>query len=90
MEVGHQLQPGILDALAEGFDVVEVLTYSLVAAIGVDKQSDTHGVLSLFAEEGQHVGNRIAVLILIQLIFRMLLGFTAGLILNVRAGILLY
>ena len=56
VEVEHQLQPGILDLLAQLFHIVEILSHALTfmrcwGAARVDKQPDTHSVHTLFFQE---------------------------------------
>ena len=66
MEVEQQRHAGILDALAQGFDIGKVLTYSLIAVLRrVNKQPDTHGVQPFLTEKRKDILNGLSAFILI-------------------------
>ena len=64
MEIEQQGKSRILDTLAQGLRVIQVLTYRLVAVSrGVYKQADAHGIQPLLLEKGNDIIHALSVLV---------------------------
>ena len=68
VEVEHELQACVLDALAEFLHVFQILAHALPFCLvsgqtGIHEESHAHGVQPLFLQEAQHVADFLAILV---------------------------
>ena len=64
VEVKHEQEAGVLDALAKGLHIFEILHHALVRIVrGIDEESHAHRVPALLFQEVEHICDGHTVLV---------------------------
>ena len=63
MEVEHEVEPGILDALTQFLHICQILADGLILPCRIHEESNANGIPSLLFHENEHVGNGFPIFI---------------------------
>ena len=64
VEIEHEQEAGVLDALAKGLHILQILHHTLVRIVrGIDEESHAHRVPALLFQEVEHICDSSPVLI---------------------------